>query len=229
MTRRTCFTLLALSASLAACSDDGNTGPGQPDLAAAADLAAPTLGFFITSEVGSANLGGLAGADQRCQRLAAAVGHGGKTWAAYLSADASGADPAVNARDRIGQGPWYNVAGVKIADNIDELHKTTVNLTKATALDEKGQAVLGRGDMPNEHDILTGSLADGRLSAGATCANWTSEAATGVGATVGHHDRMGLDTSEPAMSWNSSHASRGCSLAALRMTGGAGRFYCFAK
>lgn len=228
MILRTCFALLALSTSLA-CSKDGEMAPDAADLSVAPDLASPTMGFFITSEVGSANLGGLSGADQKCQRLAAAVGHGSKTWAAYLSAEAVGADAAVNARDRIGQGPWYNVTGAKIADNIDELHKVTVNINKTTALDEKGQVVSGRGDATNEHDILTGSTADGRVVAGSTCTNWTSEAATGVSAMLGHHDRMGLDTSEPAMSWNSSHASRGCSLATLRQTGGAGRIYCFAK
>lgn len=226
MTLRTCFALLALSTSLAACSKDGETTPDAGDF----DLsAAPTMSFFVTSEIGSASLGGLTGADQKCQRLATMAGHGTKTWAAYLSAEAGGANPAVNARDRIGQGPWYNASGVKIADNIEDLHKTTVNINKTTALDEKGQTVPGRGDTPNEHDILTGSTPDGRVIAGGNCANWTSEAETGVNATLGHHDRMGLDTSEPALSWNSSHASRGCSLAALRQTGGAGRIYCFAK
>lgn len=226
MSLRTFLPVLSLCASFAGCSKDDSSAA---DASTATDLASPTMSFFVSSEKGSANLGGLTGADQRCQRLATGVGLGGKQWAAYLSADAMGATPAVNARDRIGQGPWYNFAGVKIADNVDELHKTTVNINKATALDEKGQTVPGRGDTPNEHDILTGSLADGRLSAGATCANWTSEVETGASATLGHHDRMGLDTTEPAMSWNSSHASRGCSAAALVTTGGAGRLYCFAK
>lgn len=213
MNSRTILSLLAIGASVTACSPNEGTN----------------ISFFVSSETGSANLGGLSGADQKCQRLAAAAGLGARTWAAYLSAEAEGSNPAVNARDRIGQGPWFNFAGARIADNVDGLHQTTVNINKTTALDERGQAILGRGDTPNEHDILTGSTADGRVSAGATCANWTSEAETGVSATVGHHDRLGLDTSEPAMSWNSSHASRGCSLAALRMSGGAGRIYCFAR
>jgi hypothetical protein len=212
MTLRNFLALLAMGASVTACTPQ-----------------AATMSFFVTSEAGSANLGGLGGADQKCRRLAAAVGQGDKAWVAYLSTDALGNNQEVNARDRVGRGPWYNFAGVKIADNVDALHQATVNINKTTALDERGQVVPGRGDSPNEHDILTGSTPDGRLSAGATCSNWTSEADTGVSAIVGHHDRMGLDTSEPAMSWNSSHASRGCSLAALRMSGGAGRIYCFAR
>jgi hypothetical protein len=191
--------------------------------------------FFITS-IGSgkgADLGGLAGADQHCQTLAQAVGAAGNwTWHAYLSASASGGQPAVNARDRIGRGPWQNVKGVVIARNVDELHSTN-NLNKQTALTEKGEVVNGRGDTPNMHDILTGSQPDGRAFASGddmTCHNWTS---SGEGAAmVGHHDRQGLRDDDASKSWNASHPSRGtgggCSQEALRSTGGNGLFYCFA-
>ena len=196
---------------------------------AAGDMAMPgaTMSFFIASEKGSANFGGLAGADARCQRLAAAVGHGQRTWRAYLSTVGGGGQPQVNARDRIGKGPWYNVKGVKIADDVDGLHAPGVNLDKTTALDEMGRVVNGRGDTPNEHDILTGSKADGRLDGTSTCADWTSEAAMGANATVGHHDRIG-GGADP-MSWNAAHMSSGCSAAALVGTGGAGHIYCFAS
>ena len=190
--------------------------------------------FFITS-VGSgkgADLGGLAGADQLCQALAQAVGAGNRTWHAYLSASASGGQPAVNARDRIGRGPWQNAKGVVIASNVDELHGTN-NINKQTALTEKGEPVNGRGDTPNMHDILTGSQPDGRAFSGGddmTCHNWTS---SGEGAAmVGHHDRQGLRDDDASKSWNASHPSRGtgdgCSQEALRGTGGNGLFYCFA-
>ena len=186
--------------------------------------------FFVTS-VGSgkgADLGGLPGADQHCQSLANAVGAGNRTWRAYLSAGASGGQPAVNARDRIGRGPWQNAKGEVIARDVDELHGAN-KISKQTALTEKGEVVNGRGDTPNMHDILTGSQPDGRAFAGAedmTCGNWTK---SGEGAAmVGHHDRMGLREDEPSKSWNSSHPSRGCSQEALRSTGGAGLFYCFA-
>ena len=192
---------------------------------------AAAMTFFITS-TGSgkgADFGGLAGADKHCQALAQAVGAGGKTWRAYLSAGASGGSAAVNARDRIGKGPWQNVKGVVIAKDVADLHGPNNNLTKQTALDEKGAMVNGRGDSPNKHDILTGSTPDGMAIAGSddrTCGNW---AKSGEGsAMVGHHDRMGLDDSAPAKSWNSSHPSRGCSDDALRGTGGAGLIYCFA-
>jgi hypothetical protein len=190
--------------------------------------------FFITS-VGSgkgADLGGLAGADRHCQALALAVGAGNRTWHAYLSASASGDQPAVNARDRIGRGPWQNVKGVIIARDIDELHGTN-NLNKQTALNEKGELINGRGDTPNMHDILTGSQPDGRAFAGGddmTCHNWTSSSEGA--AMVGHHDRQGLRDDEASKSWNASHPSRGtgggCSQEALRGTGGNGLFYCFA-
>jgi hypothetical protein len=190
--------------------------------------------FFITS-AGSgkgADLGGLAGADRQCQALAQAVGAGNRTWHAYLSASASGGQPAVNARDRIGRGPWQNAKGVVIARDVDELHGTN-NLNKQTALTEKGEPVNGRGDTPNMHDMLTGSQPDGRAFAGGddmTCHNWTS---SGEGAAMlGHHDRQGLRDDDASKSWNASHLSRGtgggCSQEALRSTGGNGLFYCFA-
>jgi hypothetical protein len=186
-----------------------------------------SMTFFITSAGPGkgADLGGLAGADKLCQTLAATAGAGAKTWRAYLSTQGAG---AVNARDRIGPGPWQNVKGVVIAKSVDELHGAN-NLTKQTALNEKGEMVNGRGDSPNRHDILTGSTPDGRAPAGdadMTCGNWTK---SGDGsAIVGHHDRMGLDDSAPAKSWNSSHPSRGCSQDALRGSGGDGLIYCFA-
>ena len=184
--------------------------------------------FFLTS-TGSgkgADFGGLAGADKLCQTLAAAVGAGNREWRAYLSTQGAG---AVNARDRIGAGPWQNVKGVVVAKNVADLHGASNNLTKQTVLTEKGDVVNGRGDTPNKHDILTGSQPDGTAFAGAddrTCGNWTK---SGEGAAmVGHHDRTGLDESAPAKSWNSSHPSRGCSDDALKGTGGAGLLYCFA-
>jgi len=190
--------------------------------------------FFITS-AGSgkgAELGGLKGADQHCQSLAQAAGAGSHTWHAYLSTSASGGEAALNARDRIGKGPWKNAKGVIIAKDVDELHGNN-NLNKQTALTEKGEPVNGRGDTPNMHDILTGSQPDGRAFANGddrTCRNWTS---SGEGAAmVGHHDRQGLRDDDASKSWNSSHLSRGtgggCSQEALRSTGGNGLFYCFA-
>jgi hypothetical protein len=190
--------------------------------------------FFVTS-VGigkGGDLGGLEGADRHCQSLAAAVGAGNRTWHAYLSTSASGGAPAVNARDRIGRGPWTNAKGVVIAKDVDELHGAN-NLTKQTALTEKGDVVNGRGDTPNMHDALTGSQPDGRAFAGnqdMTCRNWTS---SGQGAAMlGHIDRQGLRDDDASKSWNSSHPSRGpgggCSQDDLKSTGGAGLFYCFA-
>ena len=187
------------------------------------------LGFFITS-VGSgdgANLGGLAGADKHCQTLADAAGSRGRMWRAYLSASAADNQPAVNARDRIGSGPWHNAKGVAVAQNVADLHSDTNQLSKENSLTEKGATVNGRGDNPNTHDILTGSQMDGTLPTGTadtTCKNWTSN---GEGsAMVGHHDRQGGGTNPT--SWNSAHASKGCSQANLVGTGGAGLFYCFA-
>ncbi|MDC9824677.1 hypothetical protein PRN20_13125 [Devosia sp. ZB163] len=183
---------------------------------------ASTMTFFVTS-VGAgdgANLGGLAGADAHCQKLAEAAGSTGKTWHAYLSAEGT------NAKDRIGAGPWQNFKGEVIATDVANLHSADNKLTKATALDEKGMEIKGRGDQPNQHDILTGSNPDGTLAAGQTCGDWTLN---GEGsAIVGHSDRMGLDDSDAAKSWNSSHPSRGCGQEALVGTGGAGLLYCFA-
>ena len=187
------------------------------------------MNFFITSEGSGngANLGDLAGADQHCQNLAKAVGAGKRTWHAYLSTNSSGAHVAVNARDRIGKGPWYNAKGVMVAKNMEDLHGANNNLKKDTSISEKGQVLNGRGDTPNQHDILTGSQLDGTAFAGDadhTCKNWTS---SGDGsAQVGHHDRQG--GGDNPTSWNSAHASKGCSQANLVATGGAGRFYCFA-
>jgi len=187
------------------------------------------MSFFVTS-AGSgkgADLGGLEGADKLCQTLAEAAGSQGRTWRAYLSTQGSG---AVNARDRIGTGPWTNSKGAVIAKDVAELHGTN-NLTKQTAITEKGATINGRGDQPNMHDILTGSQPDGTAFAGAddrTCGNWTKSGADGA-VMLGHHDRTGLDEQPPAKSWNSSHPSRGgCSQEALKGTGGAGLFYCFA-
>ncbi|HJN45935.1 MAG: hypothetical protein CL477_19375 [Acidobacteria bacterium] len=193
----------------------------SPALAQASDMT-----FFLTS-VGSgsgADLGALAGADAHCQSLAAAVGGGNKTWRAYLSTTGSG---GVNARDRIGSGPWQNVAGVVVARDLDQLHYEN-NLTKETVLNEKGEMTNGRGDDPNQHDILTGSNLDGTASSDTdACSNWTSSADGGTGsAMVGHFDRTGGGANPN--SWNSAHGSRGCSQANLIATGGNGYFYCFA-
>ncbi len=190
---------------------------------------AENMTFFITSAGpgDGANLGGLEGADAHCQFLAEEAGVRDLTWRAYLSAAASGDEPAVNARDRIGDGPWHNFAGVQIAASVDELHGDAANLTKETILTEKGDQVKGRGDSPNMHDILTGSQLDGMAFSGdedTTCSNWTSN---GEGsAQVGHHDRTG--GGQNPTSWNSAHGSRGCSQENLQGTGGNGLFYCFA-
>jgi len=183
------------------------------------------MGFFVTSAGPGkgADLGGLAGADQHCQKLAASAGAGSRTWRAYLSTS------TVNARDRIGRGPWQNAKGVVVARSVDDLHSKANNLTKQTSITEKGAIVNGSGDKPNMHDMLTGSTPEGRAFPGdkdMTCGNWTK---SGEGAAmVGHSDRTGLDESAPAKSWNSSHQSRGCSLEALKATGGDARIYCFA-
>jgi hypothetical protein len=190
------------------------------------------MGFFVTSAGpgNGADLGGLDGADTHCQQLAEAAGAGDRTWRAYLSTQASGGAAAVDARDRIGDGPWQNAEGVVIAEDVEELHGQN-NLSKQTALDEQGEVVNGRGDEPNRHDILTGSQPDGTAFAEGedrTCGNWTMSGAEGA-VMVGHHDRMGLRDDEASRSWNSSHPSRGgCSQEALRGTGGDGLFYCFA-
>jgi hypothetical protein len=221
------MTRWSLLATAAALSLSLGTGAQAQQGGAAGDMT-----FFLTS-VGPGNgadLGGLAGADGHCQQLAQAVGAGERTWRAYLSMQASGGQPAVNARDRIGPGPWQNAKGVVIAQDLDELHGDN-NLDKDTALTEQGEVVNGRGDEPNRHDILTGSQPDGTAFAAAedrTCGNWTMSGTEGA-AMVGHHDRQGLRDDAPSKSWNSSHPSRGgCSQDALRGTGGDGLFYCFA-
>lgn len=212
-----------------------------PALAALALMSAPpaqaqsaATTFFVTSNgIGNGgNLGGLAGADNWCQTLAQAAGAGSKTWRAYLSTQAADGKPAVNARDRIGKGPWQNSKGTVIAKDVAELHGAN-NLTKQTALNEKGEIVNGRGDTPNRHDALTGSQADGTAFAGAddrTCKNWTSS--TQGSAMLGHIDRIGLRDDDASKSWNSSHPSRGndggCSQADFKRTGGDGLMYCFA-
>jgi hypothetical protein len=195
-----------------------------------ASAQAPAMSFFITS-AGSgkgADLGGLAGADALCQKLAAAAGAGAKTWHAYLSTQAVGGTPAVNAKDRIGNGPWQNVKGVVIAKDVAELHGNN-NLNKQTALTEKGDVVKGRGDTPNQHDILTGTQPDGTAfppGEDKTCGNWTK---SGDGsAIVGHFDRTGTSPPPSDVSWNSSHGTRGCSQELLLPTGGNGYLYCFA-
>ena len=211
---------LALSGCATAPSDGGST-----------------MTFFVTS-VGPGNggdLGGLEGADRHCQSLAQAVGAGNRAWRAYLSTQAPKlADPsAVNARDRIGSGPWHNAKGVMIARNVEELHSAASNLNKETALNEKGEIVNGRTEKPNKHDMLTGSRPDGTAFPGApfpdmTCGNWTKSGKDGA-AMTGHHDRAGPAPQYPwAVSWNSAHPTLGCSQEAVRPTGGDGLFYCFA-
>ena len=210
--------VLAAAAVLAACAPMPSSAPNK-------------MGFFVTSANpgNGADLGGLPGADAYCQKLASTVNGGNGNWRAYLSAAPAGNAPAVHARDRIGRGPWLNAKGVVVATSVDHLHSAGNPLSKANALTERGDAVSGRGDAVNMHDILTGSTADGRLDTSAldtTCGNWTQ---SGEGsAIVGHHDRTGLDDSAPAKSWNASHATRGCGMAALKATGGAGLMYCFA-
>ena len=211
----------AAIALLTACASTPTSGP---------------MSFFVSS-TGSgkgADLGGLAGADALCQKLATAVGAGGKTWRAYLSvpgafpSPGNAGTPSVNARDRIGTGPWFNAKGELIARDVAHLHNGN-NLSKETALDERGKVVNGRGDNPNEHDILTGSRADGTAFApqtDTTCKAWTSSSEGS--AIVGHHDRIGPLPENWAKSWNFSHQSAGCSQEALIRTGGAGRLYCFA-
>jgi hypothetical protein len=185
--------------------------------------------FFVTSRGPGrgGDLGGLAGADAHCQALAKAEGSGDHTWRAYLSTSAADGQPAVNARDRIGTGPWYNAEGVLIAASVEELHGDKARIDKETATTERLDPVNGVGDTPNRHDILTGSRADGTAfppGSDLTCGNWTSSGAGS--AQVGHHDRRG--TEEGVSSWNSAHESRGCRQADLEATGGAGLFYCFA-
>lgn len=212
----------------------GQAAANGPSTARSTDPNKP-LSFFVTSEgVGKgADLGGLAGADAHCQKLAASVGAGGKTWRAYLSTQAADGQPAVNARDRIGKGPWFNTRGVQVARDVAHLHGDSLetaqlgnNLSRTTVLTEKNEPVKGAGDKPNEHDILTGSSPDGRAFADAadhTCRNYTSSAQDGS-AQLGHFDRTGGGNT----SWNSAHPSRGCGQQNLVSTGGAGLLYCFA-
>jgi hypothetical protein len=212
-----CLALMAVAAAPAAWAQSADTS------------------FFLTSNGPGkgGDLGGLAGADRHCQTLAQAAGAGGKTWRAYLSTQAADGQPAVNARDRIGKGPWQNAKGVVIAKDVADLHSANNNLTKQTALSEKGEVINGRGDTPNRHDVLTGSQADGTAFAAGddrTCKNWTSS--TQGAAMVGHSDRIGLRDDDASKSWNASHPSRGpdggCSQADLKSTGGDGLLYCFA-
>jgi hypothetical protein len=202
--------------------------------AQAAQAQSAATSFFVTSNgIGNGgNLGGLAGADNWCQTLAQAAGAGAKTWRAYLSTQEASGKPAVNARDRIGKGPWQNARGAVIAKDVAELHGAN-GLTKQTALDEKGEVVNGRGDTPNRHDALTGSQPDGTAFVAGedrTCKNWTSS--TQGSAMLGHIDRIGLRDDDASKSWNSSHPSRGteggCSQADFKSTGGDGLMYCFA-
>ena len=199
------------------------------------------MSFFITSVGGGkgGDLGGLAGADAHCSKLAAAAGVTGKTWRAYLSTtmiiDRSKGRPykitsGVNARDRIGKGPWFNSKGQMIAKDVEDLHSASAKIDKQMGLDENGNTVNARGDKPNKHDILTGSDPEGRYSTArgdTTCKNWTSSSSDGS-AIVGHHDRAGLNKDWNMVSWNSAHGSRGCGEADLPKSGGAGLFYCFA-
>lgn len=207
---------------LAACATTPPTGP---------------MGFFVTSAGPGkgGDLGGLAGADAHCQKLAEAAGAGQRTWRAYLSVQGTPPNannpqgvPFVHARERIGTGPWFNAKGVLIAANLEQLHASAV-IDKTTALDERGNTVRGRGDQPNEHDILTGTRSDGTAFShhiDMTCKGWTSS--SDGSAVVGHHDRSGLTKDAWSTSWNFSHPSAGCSPEALVRTGGSGRFYCFA-
>ena len=204
---------------------------GAVGLSAAVHAQQAAMTFFVTS-VGKgdgANLGGLEGADAHCAALAKAAGATKTSWKAYLSTTAPGGDAGVNARDRIGKGSWQNTKGIVVAKSVDELHSDASNVTKATALTEKGETVSGRGDAVNMHDILTGSDPSGMYSTAGgdtNCGNWTKN---GEGsAIVGHHDQAGLKDTRHMKSWNSSHGTRGCGQDALKGTGGAGLFYCFA-
>ena len=223
MTRMTRGVAASIAVLVAGC-----TGMTQQSTSGMAPTASNGMSFFITS-TGSGkggDFGGLAGADKHCQTLAAAAGAGDKTWHAYLSTQGAG---AVNARDRIGKGPWRNAKGEVVANNLDELHGTN-KLGKQTSLTEKGEVVNGRGDTPNKHDILTGSRPDGTAFPGTddmTCGNYTK---SGEGAVMlGHHDRNGTNPDPVAnVSWNASHKSAGCSVDALAKTGSGGLLYCFA-
>jgi hypothetical protein len=199
-------------------------------LTTAAQAQQADMSFFVTS-VGKGNgadLGGIAGADAHCQALAKAAGSTSTNWRAYLSTTEPGGAEGINARDRIGNGPWKNAKGIVVATSVENLHSTAVNINKQTALTEKGEVVSGRGDPVNVHDILTGSDPQGNFSTAGgdtTCGNWTK---SGEGsAIIGHHDRAGLKDSRHMNSWNSSHGSRGCSQEQLKSSGGGGLLYCF--
>jgi hypothetical protein len=200
-------------------------------MASAVQAQQPDMTFFVTSagKGNGADLGGLEGADAHCNALAKAAGSKHANWRAYLTTTLPGGDAGVNARDRIGKGPWRNARGVVVAKNLEDLHSEHANINKQTALTEKGEMVSGRGDAVNMHDILTGSDPAGNYSTAGgdtTCGNWTK---SGDGsAIVGHHDRAGLKDTRHQKSWNSSHGSRGCSQDNLKASGGAGLFYCFA-
>jgi len=202
------------------------SGAALSTAAQAADMS------FVVTSVGSgkgADLGGLAGADAHCNALAKAAGSSKTNWRAYLSTTAPGGDAGVNARDRIGKGPWKNAKGVVVAKSVNNLHSASSNVNKQTALNEKGEPISGRGDAVNMHDILTGSDPQGNYSTAGgdtTCSNWTSSAEEGS-AIVGHHDLIGLKDTRHMKSWNSSHGTRGCSQDKLKMSGGAGLTYCF--
>jgi len=204
---------------------------GAISLTAAVQAQQAAMSFFVTSagKGDGANLGGLEGADAHCAALAKAAGSSKTSWKAYLSTTAPGGDAGVNARERVGKGPWQNAKGIVVAKSVDELHSDATNVTKDTALTEKGEVVSGRGDAVNMHDILTGSDPSGLYSTAGgdtNCGNWTKN---GEGsAIVGHHDRAGLKETRHMKSWNSSHGTRGCAQDALKGTGGAGLFYCFA-
>ncbi len=220
---------LALAAAAAVLLSACAMGPDKP---APARVGTSPMSFFITSANPGqgANFGGLAGADRHCQALATAAGAGNRTWRAYLSTTAAGGGALVNARDRIGRGPWFNAKGVQVASGVDDLHGARNRLGKDTSLTEKGAVVNGSGDTPNMHDILTGSTPDGRASTATndtTCRNWTSGDAGS--AIVGHHDGKGTNPDPVAnASWNASHGTQGCSIPALNSTGSAGLLYCFA-
>ena len=218
--KRTTVLLAGILVSAMGAAQAQDKAKGQPK----------DMTFFVTS-VGKGNgadLGGLEGADAHCNALAKAAGSKHSNWKAYLSTALPGGDAGVNARDRVGKGPWRNAKGVVVAKNVNDLHSDKVNITKQTALSEKGEPIKARGDTPNEHDILTGSDPMGMYSTAGgdtTCGNWTK---SGEGsAIVGHHDRAGLKDTRHQKSWNSSHGSRGCSQDQLKASGGAGLLYCF--
>jgi hypothetical protein len=223
MSKRTCLALFAALDAPPAWSSLAQAQTPPPQY--------PNMTFFLTSTSGpdGANFGGIDGADKHCQDLAAKAGAGGKTWRAYLSTQAEGGKPAINARDRIGKGPWVNTEGQEVAASVDALHSDINKIDVEFGRSENGRRIPGRLFVVNQHDILTGSTADGRAfpaDKDMTCGNWTKN---GEGAAmVGHHDRMGLRDDAPSKSWNASHPSRGCSAAALKSSGGAGLLYCFA-